>query len=72
MARNATAPSEKRPKKCTGTPEGRLPTLKKIMIELIAETYSTTVEEVAKDIRSLEEAEEALNQFCKVMEEAGY
>lgn len=46
--------------------------LKKIMIELISETYSTTVEEVAKDIRSLEGAEEALDQFCKAMEEAGY
>ena len=46
--------------------------LKTAIIEFIAEMYSTTVEEVAKDIRSLEGAEEALNQFCKAMEEAGY
>lgn len=46
--------------------------LKTDIIEFIAEMYSTTVEEVAKDIRSLEGAEEALNEFCKAMEEAGY
>ena len=42
------------------------------IIAFFAEMYSTTVEEVAKDIQSLGEAKEALNQFCKAMEEAGY
>ncbi len=46
--------------------------LKTAVIEFIAEMYSTTANEVTKDIRSLEGAEEALNQFCEAMERAGY
>ena len=46
--------------------------LKAAIIEIIAEMYSTTVNEVTKDIQSLAEAEQALNQFCEAMEEAGY
>lgn len=46
--------------------------LKIAIIECIAEMYSTTVEEVTKDIQSLPAAEEALNRFCEEMEEAGY
>lgn len=46
--------------------------LQAAIIELIAEMYSTTADEVTKDIRSLEGAEEALNQFCEAMEKAGY
>jgi hypothetical protein len=46
--------------------------LKAAIIAFIAEMYSTTVEEVTKDIKSLGEADEALEQFCKAMEEAGY
>ena len=46
--------------------------LRTAIIEPIAEMYSTTADEVTKDIRSLEGAEEALNQFCEAMEKAGY
>ncbi len=46
--------------------------LQAAIIELIAEMYSTTADEVTKDIRSLEGAEGALNQFCEAMEKAGY
>ena len=46
--------------------------LKTAIIEFIAEMYSTTADEVTEDIRSLEGADEALNQFCEAMEKAGY
>ncbi len=61
-------PSDRSPKwlkKCRETPDVRLPTLKTSVIEFIAEMYSATANDVTKDIRSLEGAEEALNQLCE-------
>lgn len=46
--------------------------MKTAIIEFIAEMYSTTVSEVRKDIECLQRAEEALDQFCESMEDAGY
>ncbi len=46
--------------------------LRTAIIEPIAEMYSTTADEVTKDLRSLKGAEEALNEFYETMEKAGY
>ncbi len=59
-------------KKCPGAPDGRRPMLRTAIIEPIAEMYSTTADEVTKDLRSLKGAEEALNEFYETMEKAGY
>ncbi len=70
--RTAINPLPEGTEKSAGTPGGRLPMLKTATIEFITEMYSTTADEVTKDIRSLEEADEALDQFCEAMEKAGY
>jgi hypothetical protein len=46
--------------------------LKETIIEAIAPIYATTKAEVAKDIRAIPWAEEALEQLCQALEEAGY
>jgi hypothetical protein len=46
--------------------------LKTAILEFIAEMYSSTINEVTKDVNSLPRAEEALDQFCEAMEDAGY
>lgn len=46
--------------------------LKDAIIEAIAAMYTTTKKEVARDIRAIPRAEEALEQLCEALEDAGY
>lgn len=46
--------------------------LKETIIEAIAAMYATTKDEVARDIRAIPRADEALEQLCEALEDAGY
>jgi hypothetical protein len=46
--------------------------LKETIIEAIAAMYATTKIEVTRDIRAIPRAEEALEQLCEALEDAGY
>lgn len=46
--------------------------LKEAIIEAIASMYSTSKTEVARDIHTIPRAEEALEQLCDALEDAGY
>jgi hypothetical protein len=47
-------------------------TLRFSLIEAIAEMYSTTFAAVSADIEAMPLAEQAFDEFCKAMEDAGY
>lgn len=47
-------------------------TFRDLIIEAIADMYSTSVEEVTRDVESVPGADEYLDQFCLAMEGAGY
>lgn len=46
--------------------------LKDTIIEALAAMYSTTTNEVSRDIQSIPRASEALEQLCEALEDAGY
>ena len=46
--------------------------LKQDILEAIAAAYSTTVDEVSRDIQAIPMAAGYLDQFCDALEGAGY
>lgn len=46
--------------------------LKTVVIEAMADAYSTTVENIITDLKEMSEASNALDRFCLLMQKAGY